>query len=503
MNSRRRAPSRPKGHFQGFSEVAPLEVPHNPSVQAAIVARIADGSFQAFAATAAGVNYCHHPIRLVGSTTRYSRTTGAAVGSFSSSELPFGVLYRPCGNRRADVCPPCSRVYARDTFELIRAGLLGGKGVPPTVRERPLLFVTLTAPSFGLVHSAKKSGKRCRPRDKSEVCPHGRRIDCMAIHADDDAINGAPLCPQCYDWVGAVIWQCWSSSELFRRTGQNIGRELARRLGMTQTAFRQVATVQYVKVAEYQHRGLIHFHAMIRLDGRTGPGSAPDVDVDAATLASAMAAAARRTTFSAPPVDDRDHERILGWGEQVDVREVHAARRPDDPNKALSAEQVAGYIAKYATKDATGIRRPNGHPRAHLMRFEQVASAIARRSARSSEPVPEYVRLSKWAHMLGFPGHFSSKSRRYSVTLGTLRRARYRFQAARAEAERRGELLDLERFEQELVDHSEETTLVIGSWAYQGTGWTNPGDAALAVAAAARAQEYAKWCSERRRVAQP
>lgn len=503
MNSRRGAPSHPGGHFQGFSEGAPLEVPNSSSVQAAIVARFAEGSFEAFATTAAGVNYCHHPIRLVGSSTTYSRVTGAAMASFSSSELPFGVLYRPCGNRRADVCPPCSRVYARDTFELIRAGLLGGKGVSATVRERPLLFVTLTAPSFGLVHSAKTSGKRCRPRDKSEICPHGRRLDCLAIHTDDDAINGAPLCPQCYDWVGAMVWQCWSSSELFRRTGQNIARELARRLGVTQTAFRQVATVQYVKVAEYQHRGLIHFHAMIRLDGRAGPGSTPAVDVDSTTLASAVAAAARRTTFLAPPVDDRDHERTLGWGEQIDVREVHTARRPDDLSKALSAEQVAGYIAKYATKDATGIRRPNGQPRAHLMRLEQVALAIARRSARSTEPVPEYVRLSKWAHMLGFPGHFSSKSRRYSVTLGTLRRARYRFQVARAEAERRGELLDLERLEQQLLDDSEETTLVVGSWAYQGTGWNNPGDAALAVAAAARAQEYAQWRSKGRRVAQP
>lgn len=34
------------------------------------------------------------------------------------------------------------------------------------------------------------------------------------------------------------------------------------------------------------------------------------------------------------------------------------------------------------------------------------------------------LRLRAWAHMLGFRGHFSTKSRRYSTTLGALRDAR-------------------------------------------------------------------------------
>jgi replication initiator protein RepSA len=40
------------------------------------------------------------------------------------------------------------------------------------------------------------------------------------------------------------------------------------------------------------------------------------------------------------------------------------------------------------------------------------------------------LRLRKWAHMLGFGGHFSSKSRRYSTTLGALRRARVAYAIA-------------------------------------------------------------------------
>ncbi|SCD46106.1 hypothetical protein GA0115244_104147 [Streptomyces sp. DvalAA-19] len=39
--------------------------------------------------------------------------------------------------------------------------------------------------------------------------------------------------------------------------------------------------------------------------------------------------------------------------------------------------------------------------------------------------LPEFadLKLWKWAHMLGFRGHFSTKSRSYSTTLGALRAA--------------------------------------------------------------------------------
>jgi replication initiator protein RepSA len=33
----------------------------------------------------------------------------------------------------------------------------------------------------------------------------------------------------------------------------------------------------------------------------------------------------------------------------------------------------------------------------------------------------EHLHLTAWAHMLGFNGHFSTKSRTYSTTLGALR----------------------------------------------------------------------------------
>ena len=61
-----------------------------------------------------------------------------------------------------------------------------------------------------------------------------------------------------------------------------------------------------------------------------------------------------------------------------------------------------------------------------------------------------------------------------------------------------GEALNTRDLEERLLAEDEETSLVIGSWTYQGTGWTRPGDEALAIAAAARAREYDHWRSEQR-----
>ncbi len=65
------------------------------------------------------------------------------------------------------------------------------------------------------------------------------------------------------------------------------------------------------------------------------------------------------------------------------------------------------------------------------------------------------LRLRAWAHMLGFRGHFSTKSRRYSTTLGALRDARAAWRRAQADP---------------AVDTGQETTLVLAHWVFAGTG---------------------------------
>jgi hypothetical protein len=101
--------------------------------------------------------------------------------------------------------------------------------------------------------------------------------------------------------------------------------------------------------------------------------------------------------------------------------------------------------------------------------------------------------------MLGFRGHFASKSRRYSVTLGALRRARRRAQALIAQSRAEGRPLDLAALEADLLAEDEaETTLVIGNWHYVGSGWDTEAQRVLAIAAAARAREYAQWRAQQR-----
>ena len=53
-----------------------------------------------------------------------------------------------------------------------------------------------------------------------------------------------------------------------RRTTIYLPRKLAKLAGMTQKRLRELVQVPYVKVSEYQHRGLVHLHSVIRLDKR-------------------------------------------------------------------------------------------------------------------------------------------------------------------------------------------------------------------------------------------
>ena len=95
----------------------------------------------------------------------------------------------------------------------------------------------------------------------------------------------------------------------------------------------------------------------------------------------------------------------------------------------LNHQAVANYIAKYATKTLTVPGLPAQrlrhqvdidqlHCSAHYRRMITTAWQLGSRRATGQS------RFRAWAHMLGYGGHFLSKSRRYSVTFGQLRQAR-------------------------------------------------------------------------------
>ncbi|WP_328670507.1 replication initiator [Streptomyces sp. NBC_00328] len=397
-----------------------------------------------------GIGGCTQPVRLDGHRVEHAVDTrtgeiGRVLHRLDSASLPAGNLLVRCNNRRATRCPACAETYRRDTFHLITAGLRGGKGTPATVTRHPKVFATFTAPGFGPVHN--------RPTDRRGTV---RACRCGLLHETDAELLGTPLDPATYDYEGAVLWNAHAGM-LWRRFSIYLRREIAKRAGLTQRAFADFARVSFAKVAEFQKRGAVHFHAVIRIDGPDGGSSEPPSWATTELLADAITSATAKTRVLGPVVDGRAH--TFTFGEQLDVRPIRSA--DFDGTSELTERAVASYIAKYATKGAEATTGALDRPLKFLAELALLdLSDHARRMVRTAWRLGAlkelgHLRLRAWAHMLGFRGHFSTKTRRYSTTLGALRNARAEWRRAQASTDAVGEA---------------ETTLVLSHWVFAGTG---------------------------------
>jgi hypothetical protein len=439
---------------------------------------------------------CHHPIRLRGRIDALDLATGELRPIYDTTTAePGGALHVACGNRRESVCPPCSTVYKRDARQLVKAGLAGGKGVPETITGHPCVFATFTAPSFGPVHSRRHRGKTvlpCRPRRdaKARRCPHGRDISCPARHSEDDPRLGRALCRDCYDYEAAVLFNA-RAGDLWRRFTTYLPRHLARIAGLTQKALRDCCRVRYVKVTEYQARGVIHYHAVIRLDAPGEDYQPPPARFTTALLCEAIGQAAANATITAAPGTGHGPAVVLRFGPQTDTRPIrHDSGDLPGTGRKLSAQAVANYIAKYATKtlDAPGL--PD-RPLTTRLEIDQLRCSAHHRQMIATAwelgggqltPGPQPSRLCQRAHTLGHGGHFLTKSRRYSITFGQLRRARteHRRQQRHPDGER-------DPWDRPLDD---TIVLILATWTYDGTGYTGTPGAQLAMASADRARAH-------------
>lgn len=415
------------------------------------------GTMPALMRQLSGLAGCTTPIRLDGWRTEINESTGQVLHHLESADLPAGNLLIRCGNRRVTRCPSCAETYRRDTYHLITAGLTGGKGTPETVATHPRVFATFTAPSFGPVHNRPATG-RCR---------------CGTTHPTDDPALGSPLNPDTYDYEAAVLWNA-HAGKIWARFSIHLRREVAKRAGLTQRDFKDFARISFGKVAEYQKRGAIHFHAVIRLDGHDGGHQPPPSWASAELLTDAIRAAARRTEIPGPLVNGREHR--LAFGNQLDIRTIRSADFTGPVQ--ITERAVAAYIAKYATKGAETATGALDRPVRFLAEIGHLdIPEHARRLIRTcwdlgADPGLEDLRLRAWAHMLGFRGHFSTKTRKYSTTLGALRHARAAWRRAQALEHLHGP---------DNPDTEEETTLVLAHWAFAGTGLT-PGESWLTAA---------------------
>ncbi|MEV1068791.1 replication initiator, partial [Streptomyces sp. NPDC050263] len=444
---------------------------------------------------------CAHPIRLTGHRTHLDTATGEIHDHFDSGHLPAGELLVRCGNRRATRCPTCSTVYRYDTYQLIAAGLRGGKTVPTSVAAHPRVFATLTAPGFGPVHNRPDTG----------------RCHCGQVHSDDDRLLGTPLDPDRYDYTGAVLWNAHAPA-LWARFTTHLRREIAKAAGLTQRSLRHHATLSYAKVAEYQKRGQVHFHAVIRIDGPSGPASLPSAWASTQLLDHAVRAAATRTLIvhegqpqqpagHAPGVREsgQGNRPVFRFGRQIDVRAIRSTDFTGDG--PVTDRHVAAYIAKYATK---GAETTTGTLDRRLRLLAELATHDITDHARrmihtawhlATRPQHTHLRLRQWAHMLGFRGHFSTRTRHYSTTLAHLRAERTAWRTGRPDTQTptpaSGEMQAGQTGGSPVGDRAEhstdlaaghptghrpgprdiagqrvdsDTTLVISHWQYAGTG---------------------------------
>jgi hypothetical protein len=426
---------------------------------------------------------CHRPLRLAKTSVTLGRDTGRI------RALATQVVHARCGNRRESRCPSCASLYKYDTYNLIAAGLRGGKQTPDSVAAHPRLFVTLTAPSFGPVHLGPAKNGQLRPCHPRRT---GQGPDCRTWHRADDPLTGTPLDPETYDYAGHVLFNTFAG-RLWSRFTIDLRRRLAAVAGVSRDRLGQQATLSYAKVAEYQARGIVHYHAVIRLDGPDGPSSPPPGWATPAALGEAVrhaAATAVITTPAAPGMPGR----ALRFGAQIDVKTLDSAE-PAGSDRALTETAVARYIAKYASKstETTGVElRPlacrtchgsgtlsteidndtavarfcdacHGHGRDRTAWADLNREGVTAHARRLVETcwrlggVAEFaeLRLRAWAHLLGFRGHTSTRSRRYSTTLAALRAERAEYQAALGA-------------ESTLTDVAQETTLVVNTWRYLG-----------------------------------
>jgi hypothetical protein len=152
------------------------------------------------------------------------------------------------------------------------------------------------------------------------------------------------------------------------------------------------------------------------------------------------------------------------------VGKRRAAPTPAQPFGALRTDPDCGGCTRYRACPTCAA--------------EQVAADDAERHAPAGPPASPYLKLRRWAHMLGYGGHFLTKSRRYSITFAMLRDQRVTFRRAQTGGP------------ETVAPQQEPTTLVVNFLEFVGAGWQTPADAMLANTSAAMAREHQQAARE-------
>jgi len=214
-----------------------------------------------------------------------------------------GVWVR-CGSRIKSRCESCAELYRGDWAAIARSGVFDG----PFEQYR-FYLLTLTAPSFGRVHRVPRSGSPTR-------------CGCGALHTVADAgLRGVPLDPAKYDYAGQVAWNR-DAGVLWDRTRRRLRDRWE--------------SVEYFIVREWQDRGVLHVHAIVRI----ARGEAP------------AAIALRDAARSAVAVSKVDGS-VVEWGAQA---QCDAFRADGDGAKTIwYLSKALNYVLKDVATEADDV----------------------------------------------------------------------------------------------------------------------------------------------------
>jgi len=341
--------------------------------------------------------FCRRPVRLTSSVTDDGELLDNPV-----------TLLTACGNRRRAVCPYCSHLYAGDAWHVAASGYR-----PRTA----YLWVTLTSPSFGRVHSNPAPPALCA---------------CGELHHEHADILGTPIDPEKYDYAGAVAWN-QQAGPLWQASVYAIRLELRRRradaLGVRPGQL-PVPPLDYMRCFEHQARGQLHVHALIR-GWPIDPATLRDLLIPSSGKSNPRRGTVHSVASGPEPVSSHGCK----WGTRFDIQAI-----PPGDNKAVKDRM--SYLAKYATKAAADdVRMAQGQRKDHYERMTAATTTLLTGSGSSpagSTPAnsradilcahgvapslcrPCRVRIGN----LGHGGHVLSKSRNWGTTFGKLRARR-------------------------------------------------------------------------------
>jgi hypothetical protein len=104
----------------------------DPATVRGLIARASDPKRERWMQQVRRTGACRHPVRLRGVVLRGDERV------YSTVDEPDGALMVRCCNRREACCPSCAHEYRGDMWQLVYAGMAGGrKGVPEQVAEHP------------------------------------------------------------------------------------------------------------------------------------------------------------------------------------------------------------------------------------------------------------------------------------------------------------------------------------------------------------------------------